>query len=73
MAGSNRSGDLKDAQTSIPRGTLAAQLTTTAIYLLTAIICGAAGVRDLLVDKLGNAAQSAIEKLQIILKFKKRF
>jgi len=37
MAGSNRSGDLRDAQGSIPKGTVGAQLTTTTIYTVTAI------------------------------------
>lgn len=33
MAGSNRSGDLKDAQASIPTGTICAILTTSTVYL----------------------------------------
>ena len=46
MAGSNRSGDLKNAQGSIPKGTIAANLTTTVVYLVTAILCGAAATRQ---------------------------
>lgn len=33
MAGSNRSGDLADAQKSIPIGTICAILTTSFVYL----------------------------------------
>lgn len=47
MAGSNRSGDLADAQKSIPTGTICAILTTSFIYV-TAVIFFAGTVDNLL-------------------------
>ncbi|KAL1522216.1 hypothetical protein AB1Y20_021853 [Prymnesium parvum] len=47
MAGSNRSGDLKDAQTSIPRGTIAATTSTSILYILTALFWGMIAEREL--------------------------
>ncbi|XP_029808483.1 solute carrier family 12 member 6 isoform X1 [Suricata suricatta] len=41
MAGSNRSGDLKDAQKSIPIGTILAILTTSFVYLSNVVLFGA--------------------------------
>ncbi|XP_054882540.1 solute carrier family 12 member 6-like [Poeciliopsis prolifica] len=41
MAGSNRSGDLKDAQRSIPIGTILAILTTSFVYLSSVVLFGA--------------------------------
>ncbi|XP_058809410.1 bumetanide-sensitive sodium-(potassium)-chloride cotransporter isoform X2 [Phymastichus coffea] len=46
LAGANISGDLKDPQTAIPKGTLLAILITTASYLLIALMVGATVVRD---------------------------
>uniref|UniRef100_H2Z9N0 Amino acid permease/ SLC12A domain-containing protein n=1 Tax=Ciona savignyi TaxID=51511 RepID=H2Z9N0_CIOSA len=40
MAGSNRSGDLADAQRSIPKGTIGAVLTTAFIYLSSVVFFG---------------------------------
>jgi len=48
MAGSNRSGDLKDAQASIPIGTIAAIATTSIVYLSCTVLFGAAVDRLLL-------------------------
>ena len=52
MAGSNRSGDLRNAQQSIPLGTLAAVLVTSSIYLLTVLFYGGVGERE---DEYGRA------------------
>ncbi|XP_036338129.1 bumetanide-sensitive sodium-(potassium)-chloride cotransporter-like isoform X2 [Rhagoletis pomonella] len=46
LAGANISGDLKDPQKSIPKGTLIAILISTATYLLMVLICGATVARD---------------------------
>ncbi|XP_032514498.1 bumetanide-sensitive sodium-(potassium)-chloride cotransporter [Danaus plexippus] len=46
LAGANISGDLKDPQKSIPKGTLLAILLTTLSYLLIAVVAGACVVRD---------------------------
>ncbi|XP_058071593.1 cation-chloride cotransporter 1 isoform X2 [Magnolia sinica] len=57
MAGSNRSASLKDTQHSIPIGTLAATLATSAMYLLSVLLFGALATREeLLTDRLLTAA-----------------
>ncbi|GMY38051.1 cation-chloride cotransporter 1 [Fagus crenata] len=56
MAGSNRSGSLKDTQRSIPIGTLSATLTTTAMYIVSVFLFGALATRKkLLADRLLTA------------------
>ncbi|XP_076807872.1 solute carrier family 12 member 4-like isoform X3 [Clavelina lepadiformis] len=55
MAGSNRSGDLADAQRSIPKGTIGAVLTTAFIYLSTVIFIGMSVDGALLRDKFGDS------------------
>lgn len=51
MAGSNRSASLTNAQNSIPKGTLAAQLTTTTLYLSFVVFYGASAARNTLLDE----------------------
>lgn len=52
MAGSNRSASLRDTQRSIPIGTLAATLSTTAMYLVSVLLFGALASRQkLLTDR----------------------
>ncbi|XP_057949128.1 cation-chloride cotransporter 1 isoform X4 [Malania oleifera] len=56
MAGSNRSASLKDTQRSIPIGTLAATLSTSALYLISVLLFGALATREkLLTDRLLTA------------------
>jgi len=55
MAGSNRSGDLKDAQRSIPKGTIGAVLTTATIYILSVVFFGSCVDGILLRDKFGDS------------------
>eukprot|EP00050_Salpingoeca_kvevrii_P022245 m.123428 g.123428 ORF g.123428 m.123428 type:complete len:1034 (-) comp9648_c0_seq5:1260-4361(-) len=55
MAGSNRSGDLKDASRSIPKGTIAAILTTSFIYLTSVLFIGSVVRGELLRDKFGDS------------------
>ncbi|XP_031421860.1 solute carrier family 12 member 5b isoform X2 [Clupea harengus] len=54
MAGSNRSGDLKDAQKSIPIGTISAIITTSFIYVSAVILFGACVEGIVLRDKFGE-------------------
>lgn len=46
LAGANISGDLKDPQTSIPKGTILAIILTTISYIGMAIVAGATVARD---------------------------
>lgn len=54
MAGSNRSGDLKDAQKSIPIGTIAAITTTSTVYMSSVVLFGACIEGVVLRDKFGE-------------------
>ncbi|XP_032359255.1 solute carrier family 12 member 7 isoform X2 [Etheostoma spectabile] len=57
MAGSNRSGDLRDAQKSIPIGTILAIATTSFIYITCVILFGGCIEGVLLRDKFGDAVK----------------
>ncbi|KAJ3602212.1 hypothetical protein NHX12_029971 [Muraenolepis orangiensis] len=54
MAGSNRSGDLRDAQKSIPIGTIAAITTTSLVYMSSVFLFGACIDGVVLRDKFGE-------------------
>lgn len=51
MAGSNRSGDLADAQRSIPIGTIGAILTTSFVYISAVFLFGGSFNHLLMRDK----------------------
>ncbi|XP_060516403.1 solute carrier family 12 member 4 isoform X2 [Cylas formicarius] len=55
MAGSNRSGDLRDAQKSIPIGTICAILTTSTVYLSSVLLFAGTVDNLLLRDKFGES------------------
>ncbi|KAL4624343.1 solute carrier family 12 member 5 [Arapaima gigas] len=55
MAGSNRSGDLRDAQKSIPIGTIMAITTTSLVYMSSVVLFGACIEGVVLRDKFGEA------------------
>ncbi|KAM9483672.1 solute carrier family 12 member 5 isoform 1-T1 [Clarias gariepinus] len=55
MAGSNRSGDLRDAQKSIPIGTIMAITTTSFIYMSSVLLFGSCIEGIVLRDKFGEA------------------
>ncbi|XP_027037646.1 solute carrier family 12 member 7-like [Pocillopora damicornis] len=65
MAGSNRSGDLKDAQQSIPKGTITAITTTSVVYLTSVLLFGATVQGDLLRDKFGRSINSVMVVAEI--------
>ncbi|KAG7482068.1 solute carrier family 12 member 4 [Solea senegalensis] len=55
MAGSNRSGDLRDAQKSIPVGTILAITTTSLVYFSSVVLFGSCIEGVVLRDKFGDA------------------
>ncbi|KAI1889008.1 hypothetical protein AGOR_G00174630 [Albula goreensis] len=57
MAGSNRSGDLRDAQRSIPIGTILAIATTSFIYISCVVLFGACIESVVLRDKFGDSVK----------------
>lgn len=65
LAGSNRSGDLADAQKSIPRGTLAAQLTTSFVYLSCIVLFGSTFNNLFIRDKFGESMGGQLAVTQI--------
>ncbi|CAG2107439.1 unnamed protein product [Medioppia subpectinata] len=58
LAGANISGDLKNPQGAIPKGSLLAILITSATYMLFALICGATVLRD--ADGIGLPANCTL-------------
>lgn len=69
LAGSNRSGDLQDAQKAIPLGTISAQLTTSFVYLSVVVLFGSAYNPLFIRDKFGQSlgGQLAVSTLYLQL------
>lgn len=65
LAGSNRSGDLADAQKSIPLGTISAQLTTSFIYLSSIVLFGSSFNNLFIRDKFGESVGGLLAVTQI--------
>lgn len=65
LAGSNRSGDLTDAQKSIPRGTISAQLTTSFVYLSCIVLFGSTFNNLFIRDKFGESMGGQLAVTQI--------
>ena len=65
LAGSNRSGDLADAQKSIPCGTIAAQLTTSFVYLSCIVLFGSTFNNLFIRDKFGESMGGQLAVTQI--------
>jgi len=55
MAGSNRSGDMRDAQKSIPIGTIGAIMATSTVYLSSVVLFASTVDNNLLRDKFGKS------------------
>ncbi|XP_059419723.1 solute carrier family 12 member 7-like isoform X4 [Carassius carassius] len=60
MAGSNRSGDLRDPQRSIPTGTIMAIATTSFIYISCVVLFGACIDGVVLRDKYGESVKGSL-------------
>ncbi|XP_064598954.1 solute carrier family 12 member 2-like [Liolophura sinensis] len=73
LAGANISGDLKNPQTAIPKGTLLAIILTGIVYILMAWLCGSALLRDaagtarFLNDTLNNTTTMATTVTPLLL------
>lgn len=65
MAGSNRSGDLADAQKSIPVGTICAVLVTSTVYLSGVLFFAATFSPLLLLDKFGESVGKQLVVAQV--------
>lgn len=67
MAGSNRSADLKDPASSIPKGTLTAQLSTSVVYLSFVLLFGSVASRQELLNDPFFAATFAWPIKEVVM------